>query len=281
MKKQNNLYIKYEVDKVESLIEKCKETRKDIIEMIYASGSGHPGGSLSCVELLVALYHEIMNLNLDEDGKRIDKFILSKGHAAPTYYSLLAQKGYISRKELLTLRKAEGILEGHPSIKINGVDASSGSLGQGLSIANGMAIAKKLDKKEGYVYCLMGDGEIEEGQIWEAAMTAAQYKLNNLIAFVDYNGLQIDGKLSEVTTPEPIDAKFKAFGFNVFEIDGHNIEEIIETVNNIKNKFNDNPNVVILKTIKGKGISFMENDFNYHGKKITEEEYLRAKEELN
>lgn len=265
---------------MENLTEKCKETRKDIIEMIYASGSGHPGGSLSCVELLVALYHNIMDLNLDESGNRIDKFILSKGHAAPTYYSVLSQMGYISRKELLRLRKIDGILEGHPSNKINGIDVSSGSLGQGLSIANGMAIGKKIDDKEGYVYCLMGDGEIEEGQIWEAAMTASQYKLDNLIAFIDYNGLQIDGKLSEVTTPEPIKEKFEAFGFDVFEIDGHNIELIIETVNNIKNNKNQKPNIVILKTIKGKGISFMENDFNYHGKKITEEEYLKAKQQL-
>ena len=265
---------------MENLREKCKEVRKDIIEMVYASGSGHPGGSLSCVELLVSLYHNIMNLNLDEDGNRIDKFILSKGHAAPTYYSVLASKGFIEKKELLALRKIDGKLEGHPSIKTNGIDVSSGSLGQGLSIANGMALAKKLDSKEGYVYCLMGDGEIEEGQVWEAAMTAAQYNLNNLIAFVDYNGLQIDGKLSEVTTPEPIKEKFEAFGFNVYEIPGHDTEIIINMVKYIKNNPNEKPNLVVLKTIKGKGISFMENDFNYHGKKITEDEYLRAKEEL-
>ncbi len=265
---------------MEELKEKCKETRKDIIEMIYAAGSGHVGGSLSCVELLVALYHNIMNLELDENSKRIDKFVLSKGHAAPTYYSVLSQKGYIQRKDLLSLRKIDGVLEGHPSIKTNGVDVSSGSLGQGLSIANGMALAKKLDNKEGYVYCLMGDGEIEEGQVWEAAMTASQHKLSNLIAFVDYNGLQIDGKLSEVATPEPIKEKFEAFGFNSYEIDGHNIEKIIETINEIKENMNDKPNVVVLKTVKGKGISFMEDDFNYHGKKLTEDEYLRAKKEL-
>ena len=265
---------------MENLEQICKETRKNIIEMIYASGSGHPGGSLSCVEVIVVLYHSIMNLGLDDKGDRIDKFILSKGHAAPTYYSVLAQKGYIKKRELLSLRKIDGILEGHPSIKINGVDVASGSLGQGLSIANGMALAKKLDKKDGYVYCLMGDGEIEEGQIWEAAMTAAQYKLDNIIAFVDYNGLQIDGALSEVTTPEPIKEKFETFGFNAFEIDGHNLELIIQTVNYIKNNSNEKPNVIILKTIKGKGISFMENNFNYHGKKITDEEYIKAKEEL-
>ena len=266
---------------MEKLREKCKEARKDIIEMLYASGSGHPGGSLSCVELIVTLYHRIMNLDVDETGKRIDKFILSKGHAAPVYYAVLSQRGYISRRELLRLRKIDGILEGHPSIKINGVDVSSGSLGQGLSIANGMALSKKLDNKQGYVYCLMGDGEIEEGQVWEAAMTASQYKLDNLVAFIDYNGLQIDGKLSEVTTPEPIKEKFEAFGFNVFEIDGHKIEAIEETIKIIQDNPNEKPNVVILRTVKGKGISFMENDFNYHGKKITEEEYLKAKEELS
>ena len=266
---------------MEKLIQKCKETRKDIIEMLYASGSGHPGGSLSCVEIIVALYHSIMNLNLDEKGQRIDKFILSKGHAAPTYYSVLASKGFIEKKQLLSLRKIDGSLEGHPSIKTNGVDASSGSLGQGLSIANGMAISKKIDGREGYIYCLMGDGEIEEGQVWEAAMTASQYKLDNLIALVDYNGLQIDGKLSEVTTPEPIKEKFEAFGFNAYEIPGHDIEKIIETINEIKDNPNSKPSVIVLKTVKGKGVTFMENDFNYHGKSLTEQEYLKAKEELN
>lgn len=265
---------------MENLKEKCKKTRQDIVEMIYAAGSGHVGGSLSCVEVLVALYYEIMNLDLDESGKRIDKFVLSKGHAAPAYYSVLSQKGFIPRKELLSLRKIDGKLEGHPSIKTNGVDVSSGSLGQGLSISNGMALAKKLDKKEGYVYCLMGDGEIEEGQVWEAAMTAAQYSLNNLVAFVDYNGLQIDGKLSEVTSPEPIKEKFEAFGFNAYEINGHDIEKIIETVKEIKENVSDKPNVIVLKTVKGKGVSFMENNFNYHGKALTEEEYIKAKEEL-
>ena len=265
---------------MEKLELKCKKIRKDVVEMIYRAGSGHVGGSLSCVEVITTLYYRLMNLDLDENGQRIDKFVLSKGHAAPTYYAVLASKGYFDEKELLNLRKLGANLQGHPSINTNGVDVSSGSLGQGLSIASGMAISKKLDNKEGYVYCLMGDGEIEEGQIWEAAMTASQYKLDNLVAFVDYNGLQIDGKLSEVTTPEPIADKFKAFGFNTYEIDGHNIEEITNVVQSIKKLRNGKPSVVILKTIKGKGVSFMENDFNYHGKKLTEEEYERAKKEL-
>lgn len=265
---------------MENFSQICKDVRIDVVNMINSAGSGHVGGSLSCVEVIVALYHEIMDLNLDKDGKRIDKFILSKGHAAPTYYSVLASKGYIDRKELLSLRKIDGILEGHPSIKINGVDVSSGSLGQGLSIANGMALAKKIDNKEGYVYCLMGDGEIEEGQVWEAAMTASQHKLDNVVALIDYNGLQIDGKLSEVTTPEPIKEKFEAFGWNTYQIDGHDIDRIIDIVKDIKENKNGKPSVVILKTVKGKGVSFMENNYIYHGKKLTEEEYTKAMEEL-
>lgn len=247
--------------------------------MIYAAGSGHPGGSLSCVELLVALYHNIMDLSEDENGRK-DKFVLSKAHAAPAYYAVLASKGYIDKKELITLRKINSQLEGHPTIKINGVDAVSGSLGQGLSISNGMAIAKKIDHKDDFVYCLVGDGELEEGQIWEAAMTANQYKLNNVILFVDYNGLQIDGKLSEVTTPEPIKEKFEAFGFDTVEINGHDVKKIIETVNVMKNKKTSGPSCIILKTIKGKGLLFAENNYTFHGKTFTDEEYRMAKEEL-
>ena len=166
-----------------------KNIRRDIIDMVYNAKSGHPGGSLSCTDILVAIFHARMNLNLDENGNRIDKFILSKGHCAPAYYAVLASKGFIPHQDLITLRKIDSYLEGHPTNKINGVDVSSGSLGQGLSVANGMALAKKLDNAEGKVYCLLGDGEIEEGEIWEACMTANKYKLNNVIAFLDYNGL--------------------------------------------------------------------------------------------
>ncbi len=264
---------------MEKLQDICKEIRRNIVEMVNSAKSGHIGGSMSSVELMVALYHNVMDLNTNENG-RIDKFILSKGHASPVYYAVLASKRYIDKKELLTFRKIDSNLEGHPSIKTNGVDVSSGSLGQGLSIANGMALAKKLDDKPGYVYCLMGDGELEEGQIWEAAMTASQYKLDNLIAFVDYNGLQIDGALSEVASPEPIDKKFEAFGFNVITTNGHEIEDIIDSINNIKNLKNSKPSVLILNTIKGKGISFIEGDYRYHGKALSDEEYIRATKEL-
>lgn len=260
----------------------CKNMRIDIIDMLEASGSGHPGGSMSVVEVLAVLYHKIMNLALDEKGKRIDKLILSKGHSAPALYAALLSKGYITKEDTLTLRRTTGKLEGHPSIKTNGVDMSTGSLGQGLSVSNGIAIAKKLDKQEGYIYCIMGDGELEEGQVWEAAMTSSHYKLDNVIAFVDYNGLQIDGKLKEVKSPEQIDDKFKAFGFDVYTIDGHNLEEIERTINIAKKNGKDTkrPSCIILKTIKGKGISFMEGNVNYHGKVLTKEEIEISKVEL-
>lgn len=260
----------------------CKKMRIDIIDMLEISGSGHPGGSMSCVEILALLYNKVMNLDLDKKGKRIDNFILSKGHAAPALYAALVSKGYINKQDTLTLRKTSGTLEGHPSIKTNGVDMSTGSLGQGLSVSNGMALAKKLDKAEGYVYCLMGDGELEEGQVWEAAMTSSQYKLDNIIAFVDYNGLQIDGSLGEVKTPEPIDQKFKAFGFTAFCIDGHNLNKIEKTIEKAKKiaiKL-QKPSCIILKTVKGKGVSFMEGNVAYHGKALTREECQMAREEI-
>ena len=193
---------------IEELENKSKEIRRDIIEMIYNAKSGHPGGSLSCTDILVALYHEKMNLNLDENGNRIDKFVLSKGHCAPAYYAVLSSKGFIPHEDLITLRKIDSYLEGHPSNKINGVDVSSGSLGQGLSIANGMALAKKIDNKQGKVYCMLGDGEIEEGQIWEACMTANKYNLNNVIVFLDFNGLEIDGIIMDVKSVDKLKEKF-------------------------------------------------------------------------
>lgn len=264
---------------IEQLEEKSKEIRKDIIEMVYNAKSGHPGGSLSCTDILVAIFHEKMNLNLDNNGNRIDKFILSKGHCAPAYYAILASKGFIPHKDLKTLRKIDSYLEGHPSNKINGVDASSGSLGQGLSIANGMAIAKKLDNSEGKVYCVLGDGEIQEGQVWEACMTANKYKLNNLIAFLDYNGLQIDGNIKDVKSVDKLKEKFESFGWYVQEIDGHNFEQILSAIDNTNNS--QKPNMIIAKTIKGKGVSFMENNASWHGKAPSEEEYNLAIEELS
>lgn len=256
-----------------------KNIRRDIIDMVYNAKSGHPGGSLSCTDILVAIFHARMNLNLDENGNRIDKFILSKGHCAPAYYAVLASKGFIPHQDLITLRKIDSYLEGHPTNKINGVDVSSGSLGQGLSVANGMAIAKKLDKADGKVYCLLGDGEIEEGQIWEACMTANKYKLNNVIAFLDYNGLQIDGNIIDVKSVDNLKEKFEAFGWYVQEIDGHDFEQILKAIDNTEDS--KKPNMIIAKTIKGKGISFMENNASWHGKAPNDEEYKIAIEELS
>lgn len=249
-----------------------KNIRKDIIDMIYSAGSGHPGSSLSCVECVVSLYHNIMN-----ESK--DRFILSKGHAVPTLYAVLANKGYIAKEELNTLRKIDSNLQGHPSNKVNGIDVCTGSLGQGLSIANGIALAKKMDKRSGYVYCLMGDGELEEGQVWEAAMTANKYKLDNIIAFVDNNNLQIDGNIYDVKGLNIIDKKFESFGFRIYIIDGHDEPLIIKTVEEAK-KHKGKPILIILKTIKGKGISFMENEVSWHGKSISKEDYKKAQLEL-
>ncbi len=263
---------------MENLEKVAKSIRKDIIDMIYTAGSGHPGGSLSCVEILVALYHRAMNLELDSNNQRIDKFILSKGHASSCYYAVLSSKGYIPREDLKTFRKYDSYLEGHPCIKINGVDVSSGSLGQGLSIANGMALSKKISNEKGYVYCLVGDGEIEEGQIWEACMSANKYNLDNLILFIDNNGLQIDGSINDVKSVDNLDEKFSSFGFYVQSVNGHDFDEILTAIDNAKKS--KMPNVIIAKTIKGKGVSFMENDEKWHGKKLTQEDYKNAIDQL-
>lgn len=265
-----------EIVELESI---AKNVRRDIVEMIHEAKSGHPGGSLSCTDILVTLFHEKMNLNLDENGNRIDKFVLSKGHAAPAYYAVLSSKGFIPHEDLKTLRKIDSYLEGHPSNKINGIDASSGSLGQGLSVANGMALAKKIDNKEGRVYVVLGDGEIEEGQIWEACMTANKYKLNNLIAFLDYNGLQIDGNIKDVKSVDNLKEKFEAFGWNVQEIDGHSIKEIIDAIDSTNSS--NKPNIIIAHTIKGKGVSYMENVVGWHGKAPNDEEYEIAISQLS
>lgn len=263
-------------DTIVRLEEKAKEARRDIIDMIYQAGSGHPGGSLSCIDILVTLYQEVMDLTLDASGKRVDKFVLSKGHAAPALYAVLSQRGFIPKEDLATLRKYDSYLEGHPSNKIPGVDVSSGSLGQGLSVANGFALAKKLDDKAGYVYCLVGDGELEEGQIWEAVMSANTYNLTNLILFVDYNGLQIDGSVKDVKNVDNLDEKFNAFGWNTQVIEGNRICDIKEAIDIAKHKLNDRPNCIIAKTIKGKGIPFMENKVEWHGRAIKDTEYQEA-----
>ncbi len=256
-----------------------KNIRKDIVEMIYKAKSGHPGGSLSCTDILVCLYHDIMNLDVDKNNQRIDKFILSKGHASAAYYAILASKGFIPHEDLITFRRYDSYLEGHPSNKIPGVDTSSGSLGQGLSIANGMALSKKTFNEEGKVYCLVGDGELEEGQIWEALMSANKYNLNNLVLIVDNNGLQIDGSVETVKSLQNLEEKISSFGFAVQSIDGHDYSQILDALENInKSKV---PNCIIAKTIKGKGVSFMENKVEWHGKSLTDDEYEIAMKELN
>lgn len=269
------------ITNINELEKKAKLIRRGIIEAVYAAKSGHPGGSLSCADILTVLYFNEMNIDpQNEKDENRDRFVLSKGHAAPAIYSTLANRGYFEIEELNSLRSMEGRLQGHPDMKnIPGIDMSTGSLGQGLSAANGMAIAGKLNKKDYRVYVVLGDGEIEEGQIWEAAMTSSHYKLDNLCVIVDNNNLQIDGRIDEVMNPYLIDKKFESFGFNVINIDGHDMKEIInafEIARNTKNK----PTAIIAKTIKGKGISFMENEVNWHGKAPNEEQYNLAINEL-
>lgn len=269
--------MKYD-EKIKWLKYQANEVRKDIVTMIYHAGSGHPGGSLSSVEILTVLYLDIMDLTLDENNKRKDKFILSKGHCAPVYYSLLSRCGFIPRKDLVTLRKYDSYLEGHPSNKICGVDVSSGSLGQGLSVANGMALAKKLSNQSGRVYCLVGDGEIEEGQFFEALMTTNKYNLNNLVLIIDNNDLQIDGSIDEVKKASSIAKKIEAFEFNIININGNDIEEVLNSLEQSKNAIK--PTCIIADTIKGKGISFMENRVEWHGRSLKQEEYEQAIKEL-
>ncbi len=257
------------------------EIRKNIIEEVYNAQSGHPGGALSSVEILTALYFNQMNIDPErpKDENR-DRFVLSKGHASAGLYATLAERGFFEKEELKDFRKLGSILQGHPDMKhITGVDMTSGSLGQGLSAANGMAMASKLDQKGYRVYCLVGDGEIEEGQIWEAAMTSSHYKLDNLCVIVDNNNLQIDGEVSEVMSIYPIKEKFQSFGFEVFEVNGNDIDELITVFQKAKTVKN-RPTAIIAKTIKGKGVSFMENQVSWHGKAPKEEEYKLAIEEL-
>ena len=256
--------------------------RINIIKSVSSAKSGHPGGSLSIADIMTVLYFEKMNIDpTNPKFEDRDRFVLSKGHAAPALYATLAERGYYSKDDLLTLRKFGSKLQGHPDMKkVMGIDMSTGSLGQGLSAANGMALAAKLDNKDYKVYVVIGDGELQEGQIWEAAMTAAHYKLDNVIAFVDWNGLQIDGSNDEVMTIKPIDEKFKAFGWNVMVIDGHNYDEISDAVD-IAKKENGKPTVIIAKTVKGKGVSFMENNVSWHGTAPNAEQTEKALIELD
>lgn len=269
------------ITNIKDLEDKAKQIRIGIIEEVYNAKSGHPGGSLSIADVFTVLYFNEMNIKPENPKwEDRDRLVLSKGHCSPVLYSCLANRGYFSIEDLKTFRKIDSYLQGHPDInKVPGVDMTSGSLGQGLSVANGMAIAGKMDGKDYRVYCILGDGEIEEGQIWEAAMASSKYKLDNLCVVVDNNNLQIDGTIEEVMSSYPIDEKFKSFGFQVINIDGHDIDEILkafEVAKNVKEK----PTCIIAKTIKGKGISYMENQVGWHGKAPNEEQYQTAMEEL-
>ena len=260
----------------------ANEIRKSIVTAVHSAKSGHPGGSLSAADMLTFLYFEEMN-GLDPKNPNKpdrDRFVLSKGHAAPGLYGVLAEKGFIPKEDLTTLRKIDSYLQGHPDMKhIPGVDMSSGSLGQGISAAVGMAIAGKMDEADYRVYTLLGDGEIQEGQVWEASMLAASHKLDNLVVIVDNNNLQIDGTIEEVNSPYPIDKKFEAFNFHVINIDGNDFDQIDAAFKEAKT-VKGQPTAIIAKTVKGKGVSFMENQVGWHGKAPNDEEYKVAMEEL-
>ncbi|MCD6513043.1 MAG: transketolase [Thermoplasmata archaeon] len=268
----------------ESLIKELKrkalEIRKWVVESVYRAGSGHPGGSLSIADILACLYfHEMRHNPKDPKWPDRDRLVLSKGHAAPALYAALALSGYFPVEELKNLRKIGHFLQGHPCMKkVPGVDMSTGSLGQGLSAGVGMALAAKIDGRDYRVFVILGDGEIQEGQIWEAANSASHLGLDNLIAILDRNRLQIDGPTEEIMHDEPLSLRWKAFGWEVVEIDGHDIEEILATFHEIKH--NEKPTLIIAHTIKGKGVSFMEGTLSFHGKPPSKEQYLRAMNEL-
>jgi transketolase len=259
----------------------AREIRGDIIKMLAASKSGHPGGSLSAVELLTYLYFHKMKVDpKNPTAPERDRFVLSKGHCAPVLYAALGERGFFAKEVLLTLRKFQSILQGHPDMKkVPGVDISSGSLGQGLSVANGMALAAKLDQRSYRVYVLLGDGEMEEGQVWEALMTSVHYQLDNVTAFLDYNHLQIDGKIEDVKSFTDPAGRFKAFGWNVVEVDGHDLQQLDQAVSAAEST-KGRPTMVVMHTCKGKGCSFMENQAGWHGKAPNAEETAQALREL-
>lgn len=270
------------ITSIQALENIANDIRKDIIEEVYQAQSGHPGGSLSCTDILTVLYFNQMNVDTKkpEDANR-DRLILSKGHCSPALYAVLARKGYFDKEELKNFRKMDSFLQGHPDMKKTpGVDMTTGSLGQGLSAAVGMAIASKMNQAGCRVYCVLGDGEIEEGQIWESAMAAYKNKLDNLCVILDNNSLQIDGKIQDVAGLDNIEGKFKSFGFNVIQVDGHNISNLIDGFDSAK-QTKQVPTILIAKTIKGKGVSFMENQAKWHGKAPNEEEYEKAINELD
>lgn len=265
---------------IKKLEETARQLRRDILTMLTEAGSGHTGGSLSCVEIILAIYSYKLRFdprNPQWEGR--DRFILSKGHGCPTLYAVLAHFGFFPQKELNSLRKPGSLLQGHPQLGLPGLEASTGSLGQGLSIANGMALAARLDKKDTRVYCLIGDGESQEGQIWEAAMTACHHKLDNLCAVIDFNKLQIDGFLCDVKEIEPLKDKWQAFGWKVMEADGHNFTQIMDALDEAE-KTKQRPSMILAHTVKGKGVSFIENKVEWHGIAPKPEELQRALKEL-
>lgn len=269
-------------EKIKQLKSIAKKIRMDTIRQIYNAQSGHPGGALSIAEILSVLYFCRMNIDVNNPKwEERDRFVLSKGHASAAYYSALSQKGYFEDKALNGFRKIDGLLQGHPDMnKVPGVDMSSGSLGQGLSAANGMAIVGKVYKKDYRIYVLMGDGEIQEGQVWEAAMTSSHYKLDNVTAILDNNNLQIDGAITNVMSPYPIKEKFEAFGWNVIETDGHDFDKINECLLEAE-KIKGKPSLILCSTLKGKGVSFMEGQAGWHGGAPNEEQKDQALKDLS
>ncbi len=267
------------LEKLESL---AKKFRREIIDMVYKAQSGHPGGSLSVIDILTYLFFYEMDYPLENrDNFNSDRFVLSKGHATPALYAVLSEKGFFDKSELDRFRQVNSFLQGHPENHfVPGVDVTTGSLGQGFPQAVGMALGLKLDNSPKRVFAVLGDGECQEGIVWEAAMAAGHYKLSNLTAFVDFNGLQIDGDVEKVMNVKPLGEKFKAFNWHVQAIDGHNFEEIEKAVEKAKS-VSDKPSVIIAKTVKGKGVSFMENNYKFHGKAPNEEEYKIALKELS
>lgn len=261
----------------------CLENRKNILTMVYTAKSGHIGGSLSSCELMTVLFHKCMKHSPEgkssETYELRDRFVLSKGHVSPIYYSVLAQLGFFPKEELTTFRALGTRLQGHPSLWCPGVEVATGSLGQGLSMACGIAISLKLDKNPANVFVLLGDGELQEGNVWEAFMQAPHRKLNNLIAIIDRNRLQIDGSTENIKPLDDLGAKLKAFNWNVIEIDGHNIPEIYDAIERAKT--NDKPTAIVANTIKGKGVSFMENNAGWHGTAPNKDDYEKAMAELN
>lgn len=270
---------KLEIERLEQF---CKESRQNIIKMVHAAASGHIGGSLSSVELLTVLFHKCMKTapkwHNDENFESRDRFVLSKGHVSPAYYSVLSQLGYFEKDELMTFRKFGSRLQGHPMLHCPGVEVATGSLGQGLSIACGIAIALKLDKNPANVFVLLGDGELQEGSVWEGFMNGAHNKLNNLVAIIDRNRLQIDGCTENIKSLDNLSDKLRSFNWDVIEIDGHDMNAIYDAIE--KAKSNDKPTAILANTIKGKGVSFMENNAGWHGKAPNQEDFEKAMAEL-